>query len=678
MVDLTFEPGMPKAFSVSDLLKWITESQNRSLWHLRPPLTLPALQRNGTWRPKQVLDLWRSVLEGMPIGLFYLQRAKDAVVDPECRTKLFEVPSGGALDLFDGQQRVRALALGAGDPFKERRCIWIRFEDETYELILSSQAQPAGYKTDGGKLSVKERSDKLIPLEGATLPYPFGCSPDNTRRLVDLLGPLLVDRTATVDEGMFPCNTSAQARNLLRQRSVRLSQPCAVCMLLPDEITADPNKTLDLFRRIGAGGTPLSQAEQVYSAYKLTRPAIRGVVETIHDTVSAILTPAQIIQAALRMAYVQAKPNTGWIPGPEAVIKELKLGEKSQQEWVKKLGVVLDSKDGDAPLTRAFRTVRDLLSKKADADPFYLPEIVLAQLPSELWQVLAFWAVLGGRDTRASREEAIRFALAWHLAVTHDEHAAQVCFRRLVSSQPGGFPGCELFKELVLAGRAHRIPPPEALTPLFQRATRGDPYWLNHEERFPAKATHRDIASTWWFSRKILPWLQREYLERHFAHYRALSDHEDDLPYDWDHICPRAHWGPDGRTVGWEVMGFPNKPAWERNMGQPWMVGDAIGNMRLVDFRQNRSDSDDGIFAKMPFLCSGSADPNGDSARSFLMEDADTLPFWKKVDESSDHRWTSERLEAFQRAVEQRTARLYDEFFNQLGFKDWPQIPFEE
>jgi len=37
-------------------------------------------------------------------------------------------------------------------------------------------------------------------------------------------------------------------------------------------------------------------------------------------------------------------------------------------------------------------------------------------------------------------------------------------------------------------------------------------------------------AGTWWFSEKMLPWLQREYLETAFKDYRPLLEHEDDLP----------------------------------------------------------------------------------------------------------------------------------------------------
>ena len=68
-----------------------------------------------------------------------------------------EAARPGDLDLFDGQQRVRALALADGGPFGEERFIWVKFHDTGYELVLSSRMQPAGYKPDGSRLSVADR-----------------------------------------------------------------------------------------------------------------------------------------------------------------------------------------------------------------------------------------------------------------------------------------------------------------------------------------------------------------------------------------------------------------------------------------------------------------------------------------------------------------------------------------
>ena len=59
-----------------------------------------------------------------------------------------------------------------------------------------------------------------------------------------------------------------------------------------------------------------------------------------------------------------------------------------------------------------------------------------------------------------------------------------------------------------------------------------------------------DIGSEWWWNgKKLLPWLQKEYIRRTFPGYAPLTDHEDDVPYDIDHICPQSDWGEDWRNV---------------------------------------------------------------------------------------------------------------------------------
>ena len=693
-MDRDFVAGEAKAFSVLELLGWIKQSQTKSSWGHQPPLTLPPLQRNGIWRPRQVLDLWRSVLDGMPIGLFYVQPAGPCVVDPEAPTELTTAPEK-AFDLFDGQQRVRALALGAGDLFGEGRCIWVRFEGDTFELVLSSRAQPAGYGSDGAKLPVGQRRRWAEANEQASgcslqasclsdgarrapvLDYPSGCSPENTARLADLIAPLLVDAPGQPMRGIgFPMK-AAEATTGWQQASAKLYQRCAVFMLLPDDVRDNPTRSLEFFRRVGAGGTPLSQAEQVYAAYKTRKPEVRRVVERIHGTVSAVLTPAQIIQAAIRMAHTQAYPHTGWAPGFDTAIKALSARVQDQEEevnWVGKLGALLAESRGRVPLEEAFGAVRGVLSRAPEPGPFYLPEIAMAQLPAELWQVLAFWSVQGGGDIKASRAEAVRFALFWRLAVTGDEQAAQVCFRHLAGGTASVFPDRDLYEELVAAGRAHRIPEPEALNRFFRPEGGCDRPWLSYEERFPAKEEHSQLASTWWSGSRMLPWLQREYLDRNFPGYRPLSDHEDDLPYDQDHICPQDHWAADGRTFSYASRGFANKADWEERMRQPWMVGNAIGNMRLVDYRRNRADGAKGILDKMPFLRQGAITEVPNPARDFLVDYPGSSALWQDVDTGDlPHFWSQKRLNAFQDAVEHRTASLYAEFYNQLGFVEWHQ-----
>ena len=670
MMDETLRSGAPMHLNPYEVLRWIAEGRTPSGTVCR--LTLPALQRNGVWRPKQVLDLWRSLLEGMPIGLLYLHPATDRVVDRDNPTELIK-PLLGDLDLFDGQQRIRALALGVGDPFDEGRCIWVKFTGTTYELVMSSRMQPAGYKPDGGKLPVRDRRNWLDTAKqviSVVLPkrwypaYPFGCSKDDTAKLKDLLEPRLSNADAHPD-CLKPLKASEKAWESFRRDAINLSHRCAIFLLVPMHVMNCAEKTLSLFQRVGAGGTPLSQAEQVYSAYKLRKPEIRRVVETIHSSISAPLTPAQIVQAALRMAHTLARPKTGWPPGFNLAIAAFSGRDANSADWVAELDKLLIADRGHNLLLGAFATTRTLLSDPNGGD-FYLPEVVMAQLPQELWQVIAFWCLRTGRNETDQREEAVRFAMAWYLAVTNHERAAQVCFRLLAAESPARFPGKALFTQMTLDKSALHIPAPKLLNPLFLSGPEGKTHWHTHHQRFPVGNDHSKIASTWWFSRKMLPWLQRRYVEKKFAQYKPLSDHEDDLPYDWDHICPKAHW-----SIGGQKGSSSTATDQDKKRDEPWMVGDSVGNMRLVDYPQNRGDGNTDIFVKMPFLDTPDQSTELGSAADFLMDNVEELVLWRAVGDGSLQRWDDARLNAFQSVVERRTARLYKDFYNQLRFQEW-------
>ena len=664
-----FKHCEPKLFSVLEVLAWIKQSGEG----VHPcPLTLPPMQRNGVWRPRQVLDLWRSALDGMPIGLFYLQPAGEKVVNQADQKYLTDAPTG-ALDLFDGQQRIRALALGAGDPFNDERSIWVKFVENGYELIMSSKLQPAGYKADGSKLRVEDRRNYLAAIKTAKeagktkAPFPLGCTCQNTRRLVDLLDSALLN-DGVVADSLRPANTVEEAWGKLKAAFEKLKRGSAIFMLLPE--LEDRGKTLELFRRVGAGGTPLSEPEQVYSAYKLYRPDVRIIVETIHKDVSAVLSPAQIVQAAMRMAHTKSDERMVWPPGFETAMKELSL-EQSKAGWVSELNTLLCAKAGLGSLIDAFRLIRRLL-EGSKTDDFYLPEIVIARLPPELWQVLAFWALPGNRNTdAATQEEIIRFAMAWHLAVFNQERATQECFKGLVAFQGNGFPGQALFNQLSNV-YAHPIPHPDELNCMFHRG--GNDRWLPAKDRFKSVERHSDLASTWWFSRKILPWLQRDYVSRRFSDYHPMSDHEDDVPYDWDHICPKAHWQPEGRGSSAaelaKKMNFRDQHDRKARMSEPWMIGNSVGNLRLVDFSQNRSDGDRGIFEKMTLLKTPNQSNDLGSAGDFLLEDPKELALWLQVD-TGNCVWDASRLDAFQKVVELRTARLYRLFYDGLKFDCW-------
>ena len=72
-----FDSGSIKGMPILEFLKWVEQSVRRiaNKSFEAPPygvLALPPVQRTPVWRPKQIVDLWDSVLRGLPIGSLYL------------------------------------------------------------------------------------------------------------------------------------------------------------------------------------------------------------------------------------------------------------------------------------------------------------------------------------------------------------------------------------------------------------------------------------------------------------------------------------------------------------------------------------------------------------------------------------------------------------------------------
>ena len=71
-------------------------------WQLHPAdslVELPSIQRGFVWKPKQVEDLWDSILRGFPIGSLLFSK------------------TGDKLHLMDGQQRSTSIFLGYFNPY---------------------------------------------------------------------------------------------------------------------------------------------------------------------------------------------------------------------------------------------------------------------------------------------------------------------------------------------------------------------------------------------------------------------------------------------------------------------------------------------------------------------------------------------------------------------------------
>ncbi len=154
---------------LTDWMDWaICAETSQEKW----AIVLPMIQRGSVWKPHQVIDLWDTILRGMPFGgLMASLIPADTNIQffhPLDRSKSIRLTKGG-LSLIDGQQRTLAMLIAWPDVSDQmQRRIWVDFgEDDTYDHVLrlhfTSESSPMGYQRAGpsgqviARLSLNER-----------------------------------------------------------------------------------------------------------------------------------------------------------------------------------------------------------------------------------------------------------------------------------------------------------------------------------------------------------------------------------------------------------------------------------------------------------------------------------------------------------------------------------------
>lgn len=757
--------GKVTSIPILSMLDWLTWS-NHALKSYdadpnTPVIVLPPLQRGPVWRPKQVVEFWRSLFDGLPVGMLYISRLTGNARSFSIKDGRIAKLDRPGFELLDGQQRMRALRLAAGvDSVKdERRCLWLHLPPKGgYELYLTSQAQPFGYKPEDGsrwllntRRAARERLErdlegrpllfvgdknqaasemvprrafdrdlflgKLEPPEKA-MPEPWPKDGDakvghSQGRFYKLHELLATWRFCGGYDGLEKFLVSQQDEvptatvEGLHQAFQNLDRSAIVLLRMRDDLFEGDNgkkRLLTLFTRIGAGGTPLTAEEQLYSAYKHYCPEIGNVVEAIHNDCGRVLSPTRIATTALLLANIQAGKSFS-VPSMEEFVAAATDQCKGRKLWTE-LQKLLPS-EGAGILATAFKSVKARLKWSADVcgderDIYWIPDALLGSLPAGLWQVLVFWAVQSPNkvNTRTTRERLVRFALFWHYAVWNNEKAASRALQRLKGmGEEVEFPDRELYLDLIGRGSDSPCAVGFADATTFYEALPKrcpSPRWRKDRERF-AKAgdggkdsvRNESAAHWWWGGWKVLPWLQRRYVQEAFPGYAPLSDHEDDLPYDLDHICPKSHWDWHWGSKNAKCFIVVADNADEIRQGMydgRGDLGNGIGNLRVVESSHNRRDQDKDHREKMPEKVQVSAKEDRDLATQMELADwtfgtdRDELSWWLAAGvlpgttEMSDDKgkyWDCRRLEALQAAAERRAARLYRDFYHGLGFADW-------
>jgi hypothetical protein len=698
-------------------------------------VALPLIQRGSVWKPKQIIDLWDTLLRGMPLGsLIYSPMGAGINVRKIGENNMIPTPESGTIGLIDGQQRTLAMLIAWSEAGKNMdRRIWVDFADKAgdehlFRLHVTTKNQPFGFQkaSPNTKLALADRRDartafiQTHSIEKPTREELFekakpydSKSPLDLRELIELWreheGDKVVwgkqiegkleqhdgDESSTITPEQVKVRIGKFADAL--QRLFKLKIPLIKIdsgTFSSDETDRSDlnNETIDpplavLFKRIGTGGTPLSDADYVYSVIKHRIPETYALVEELHGghNIASLLSATDLVMTAVRLAAAEnEKPLTDWESPTKQNFHSLIKHDIDGDGFLNDRFLPLIKKGTQDTLNDAFISLTALLTYHKEDNKHGLPPYAFPLLNRPLVQVLVRWIRCVQQNKpndlnvvlRQSREEVLRFVMYWQLCVTDPRKASLVAYKQLPSADTA-FPGKEIYRALLEARVAISILAPETI-----KRTKPDVVCssgssaLRGWKRFNIEQTTDDMKRVvylyqrWWgnnsnrYEHHLLLWLQRETVAEFEG--SPVAGREEDTPYDYDHICPANHWGNwTGATGEDRLIDFLAKDG--DGAGHRY-VGNSIGNIRVWDSSKNRGDGKDAPSKKLAF--------NIPIERDELLKQSAIGPSqiegWESCSEG-ERSWNKDRVKAFQQVVEQRAFALYESFYKDLDFSVWPE-----
>lgn len=340
------EKFINKAISTTTVEEWVQAVSCGQV-------VLPMIQRGSVWKPHQILDLWDTLLQGMPLGAMMTMPIKEGTPVFKVITRNVKPADAGAIALLDGQQRTLAMLSAWPDienQLQRRVAIWVDLDDEApgeylFRLWAATQAQPFGYERIGvggqalSKLSAAERraanavynpdgqgSDQMVQLWDTDAFMPWRATfPIRLPRLIQdphylddietrlrekkqalehLLearkehecAPYIKKRLEKLKE--LSTNRIDKLKSRAQQMQDALARMRSLSFpLIPvgGYLDAAANDDYDppiaiLFKRLAVGGQLLSNEDYIFSVLKYYEPEVHTLVEGLLDQKSIAAT----------------------------------------------------------------------------------------------------------------------------------------------------------------------------------------------------------------------------------------------------------------------------------------------------------------------------------------------------------------------------------------------------
>lgn len=432
-------------------------------------VSLPMIQRGFVWKPAQILELWDTLLRGLPIGaLLISELSKDVRNIPLTKQTSMNAGLGGSLGLVDGQQRTLAMLAGwplpAGTAISHR--LWVDFADkphgsERLRLRVTTRNQPFGFARDSPntKLAVAERRKALatwltahpdsdlaqsqqLPDFQETHPWSSQASlPLDLRMLVQWWQRLLGDaegwkqkvreqlqahKISSTDPTAVLASLDAEQQDLVEQRINELASGLErihaaqiPLIRLDDQLfAAEVNDTTEpplalLFKRIGSNATPLSDHDYVYAILKHLRPEVHEMVTRLHGHRlggNGQACVASLMSPTVLTMSALRLAAAAWMPSEKEKRTDPVNPSKEQFHRLIKREGFLDSLLPlltEANMQKWFGQILQYLEYRDGLDPG-LPRHALPCLSRQLVQVLLRLAQVGYLEAQGTSQDEAR------------------------------------------------------------------------------------------------------------------------------------------------------------------------------------------------------------------------------------------------------------------------------
>ena len=685
--------------TITDYIDWVDNSNDYD-----EVLVLPPIQRGFVWKPKQIQDLWDSMLRDMPIGCVMLQKfdKNEKILIGDIRREVIESTKPGYF-LMDGQQRSLAIRLGFTKKNIAHHKLWIDFNSAgvngcLFQFRVTTKAQPFGYSNTGARLSlherrnawkhwVKERRIKEDDLFENIKPWKAS---DKNGEYVFEVNKLWED-IGEIDRWInkhFPKyeNYNEKVKKKINEfynGFFRLNGQWLALILIPKYNERIKSEDFEhdaltmLFERISSSGTRLSPEDLLFSMIKQAWPEAHTLVEDVHEEVGSLMKPTDYVLTAFRLSALlsDGSKNIADKAHPDARFFHRHLYDLlGTDENAGELRELLSEKK----LSQAFQVLMRVITYK-ESDDNGIPKAIFPELDISLIQIILFWIInsqINHETIKKSRNEIISFVLFWLLCAKSSgerEKGSEVVIEELKVVH-AVFPGKALYDVLTNRNEegystflniinVSNILNTPARTLLRAPNERAKNYFRESSDLYEN------------FSQKIflLIWLQREYMTEEFSGFDPISGQdEDNVPYDYDHLVPQSNWS--------SLAGIKSRVNVKENL-EPFVniwtrraLGNSIGNYRILNASDNRSRGDEPLVdGLLKYEAPQYVNESDWKQYCFTPIDDKEIQLWRKASPSNDDAliWNDERIENFQLAVELRVLQLYKSYISDSKISDW-------